>query len=130
MQEYTKEEITVSEIVPLAKKMREEGRQLVTIHGYVNKEGTTILSYDYEVGKGVKAYEVIVDGAIPTISDVYSLAAQWLELELYELVGIEFEGLDTSKRLFLADTMMEGQGQILVTPLAELKAMNEREANL
>ena len=35
-------------------------------------------------------------------------------------MGLTFEGLDVSKRLFLPDTMLEGQGQILVTPMDEL----------
>ena len=37
-------------------------------------------------------------------------------------MGINFEGLDTSKRLFLPENLLEtqGKGQILVTPLSEL----------
>lgn len=127
MQDYTRHEITVSEIIPLAKKMRSEGRLLVMIHGYVNKEGQVILSYEYEIGKGVVSYDVVAEGPVPSISEIYSMAAKWAELELYELIGIEFEGLDTSQRLFLSDTMMEGQGQILVTPLSELRAKNIKE---
>ena len=127
MQEYTRHEITVSEIIPLAKKMRSEGRLLVMIHGYVTKEGQVILSYEYEVGKGVVSYDVVAEEPVPSISEIYSMAAKWAELELYELIGIEFEGLDTSQRLFLSDTMMEGQGQILVTPLSELRAKNIKE---
>lgn len=127
MQEYTKVNITKNEIVPLAKKMRKEGRQLIMIHGYVDSEGKNVVSYDYQVGKVIMSYDVVAEGAIPSISEVYSLAAQWPELELYELIGIDFEGLDTSNRLFLADTMTEGQGQILVTPLSELREKNIKE---
>ena len=60
--------------------------------------------------------------SVPSIADIYDEAARWPELELYELLGIEFEGLDTSKRLFLPENMLEtqGKGQILVTPLSEL----------
>ena len=127
MQEYTKFTISKEEIVPLAEKMRADGKPLTMIHGYVDSEGKNVLSYDYEVGKGIVSYDVVVEGAIPSISSIYSLAAEWAELELYELIGIEFDGLDTSKRLFLADTMMEGQGQILVTPLSELREKNIKE---
>jgi hypothetical protein len=35
------------------------------------------------------------------------------------MTGFEFEGLEY-KRLFLADTMFDGHGQILVTPMDEL----------
>ena len=46
--------------------------------------------------------------------------------ELNELFGIEFEGLDVSKRLFLPEDMLEtqGKGQIMVTPLSELVEKN------
>ena len=40
--------------------------------------------------------------------------------EIMELMDITFEGLDTSKRLFMPDSMLDGQGQILVTPMNEL----------
>ena len=35
-------------------------------------------------------------------------------------MDITFEGSDTSKRLFMPDTMIEGQGHIFVTPMDEL----------
>ena len=37
---------------------------------------------------------------------------------------IVFEGLDTSKRLFLPENMINEQGHIIVTPMEEL--INER----
>jgi hypothetical protein len=39
---------------------------------------------------------------------------------------VEFEGLDTSKRLFLPEDMLEtqGKGQIMVMPLNELVEKN------
>ena len=48
------------------------------------------------------------------------------ERELNELLGIEFEGLDMSKRLFLPEDMLEteGKGQIFVMPLSELREKN------
>ena len=51
MQEYKKFTISKEEIVPTAKRMRTDGRQLVMIHGYINDEGNNVVSYDYEVGK-------------------------------------------------------------------------------
>ena len=42
-----------------------------------------------------------------------------------ELIGVTFEGLDCSERLFLPDNMAEEmKGQILVTPLEELRKAN------
>ena len=60
------------------------------------------------------------------------MAAIWPERELNELLGIQFEGLDTSQRLFLPEDMLEtqGRGQIMVTPLSELVEKNRKEAKL
>ena len=64
---------------------------------------------------------------LPSIESVYDLAAQWAEREISELIDVTFEGLDTSKRLFMPDNLLEGNGQILVTPLAELRKANVDE---
>ena len=63
---------------------------------------------------------------------IYDVAAEWPERELNELFGIEFEGLDTSKRLFLPEDMLdpEGRGQIMVTPLSELVEKNRKEGTV
>ena len=58
--------------------------------------------------------------SIPSIEPIYDLGAQWPEREINELIGVTFEGLDTSKRLFMPESMLEGQGQIFVTPMEEL----------
>ena len=58
-------------------------------------------------------------------SPIYDLAAAWPEREINELIGVTFEGLDCSERLFLPDNMAEEmKGQILVTPLEELRKAN------
>ena len=129
MQGYEKIVITKDEIVPTAQRMRAEGRQLVMIHGFLTDNGFNV-SYEYEVGDNVESYTVETTDSLPTISDIYDKAAEWPERELNELMGITFEGLDTSKRLFLPDNMLDGQGQILVTPMKELinKAQGGSEA--
>ena len=35
-------------------------------------------------------------------------------------MGVTFEGLDTSRRLFLPEDMLDARGQILVQPMDEL----------
>ena len=47
-----------------------------------------------------------------------------------ELMDITFEGVDTSKRLFMPESMFADQGgQILVTPMDQLiKEKKEKEA--
>ena len=46
-----------------------------------------------------------------------------------ELMDITFDGVDTSQRLFMPNNLLEGQGQILVTPLDELNKKNKPDEN-
>jgi hypothetical protein len=102
---------------------------LLMIHGFVDKEGVNVINYQYEVGNCVESYTIKGESVLPTISHIYDLAAAWPEEELFELMGIKFEGLNMRGRLFLPDTMLEGQGQIIVTSLSELreKALGKKE---
>lgn len=130
MQEYKQIQITKGEIVPTALRMRHDGRQLVMIHAFWQTDGQLRISWDYAVDPAVESYYVLGEQSVPSIADVYDEAAHWPELELNELLGIDFEGLDTSKRLFLPENLLEtqGKGQILVTPLAEL--VEKRDENI
>jgi len=129
MQEYKKIVITKDQIVPIAEKMRKEGRLLVMIHGFINEQGLMDVSWDYAVDPVVESYHVIGETSFPSIESIYDVAAAWPERELNEIFAIEFEGLDTSKRLFLPEDMLEtqGKGQIMVMPLSELRAKNIKE---
>ncbi len=120
MQEYKKINIGKDDIRPTAERYRKEGIPLAMIHAFGNPDGTFNISYEFEVGKGIES--VTVDGVteVPSIADIYDLAAEWPEREISELMALTFTGLDTSKRLFLPDTMLDGQGQILVTPMDKL----------
>ncbi len=120
MQEYRKIPVTKDEIVPVARRMRDEGVILAMIHGYVTPSGAYNISYEYQKGEVIESYTIEGEDNLPTISTIYDEAAAWPERELNELIGITFEGLDTSKRLFMPDSMLDGQGQILVTPMDEL----------
>ena len=122
MQEYKVTQITKDQVVPLAERMKKEGRFLVMIHGYLNKDGQLDVSWDYAVDPAVESYHVVGESKLPSIGEIYDTAATWPERELNELFGVEFEGLDMSKRLFLPEDMLEdqGKGQIMVTPLSEL----------
>lgn len=127
MQTNKKTMITKDQIVPVAEKMRADGVQLIMIHGYLDNDGTPVISYEYSMGPLVDSYEVRGESVLPSIEPVYDLAAQWAEREITELIGVTFEGLDTSKRLFMPDNLLEGNGQILVMPLAELRKANVDE---
>ncbi len=129
MQEYKRIEISKDQVVPIAEKMRKAGVGLVMIHGYLNEEGNMDVSWDYSVEPAVESYHVVGEMTLPSIGEIYDVAATWPERELNEIFGVEFEGLDMSKRLFLPETMLEteGKGQIMVVPLSELRAKNIKE---
>ena len=129
MQEYKKIVITKDQVVPVAEKMRKDGKYLVMIHAFINGDGLMDVSYDYAVDPTVESYHVIGETVLPSIGEIYDEAARWPERELNEIFGIEFEGLDVSKRLFLPEDMLEtqGKGQIMVMPLSELREKNIKE---
>ena len=124
MQTNTKISITKDEIVSTAQKMRDEGRLLIMIHGHLDKDDRPVITYDYSLGAEVASYEVVGESVVPSIEPIYSAAAEWAEREITELLGFTFEGLDTSERLFLPDNLLDGQGQILVTPINVLREKN------
>ena len=130
MQEYKRIDISKDQIVPISERMRRQNEYLVMIHAFVNKEGLLDVSWDYAVDPGVESYHVVGETSLPSIGEIYDAAATWPERELNELFGIEFEGLDTTQRLFLPEDLLEtqGRGQIMVTPLSELVEKNKKEA--
>ena len=129
MQEYKRIDISKDQVVPVAERMRKEGRYLVMIHGFINNDGQMDVSYDYAVDPAIESYHVVGEMKVPSVGEIYDTAATWPERELNELFGIEFEGLDVSKRLFLPEDMLEtqGKGQIMVTPLKELVEKNVKK---
>ena len=116
--------ITKDQVVPTAEKMRAEGRLLVMVHGHVENDGTAVVSYDYDDGANLFCYEVRGESVLPSIAGIYDQAAAWPEREINELLPISFEGLNCEQRLFLPDNLLDGKGQILVTPLNELREKN------
>ena len=129
MQEYRRIDFGKDQIVPVAERMRKAGNYLVMIHAFIDKEGRLDISWDYAVDPAVESYHVVGETKVPSIGEIYDTAATWPERELNELFGIEFEGLDVSKRLFLPEDMLEtqGKGQIMVTPLKELVEKNVKK---
>lgn len=130
MQEYKKTVIDKDQIVPIAERMRKNGVWLTMIHAFLNKEGQMEICYDYQVEPNIESYHVVGEMSVPSIEGIYDVAAGWPEREINELYGVTFEGLDVSKRLFLPEDLLEtqGKGQIMVTPLSELRKKNREEA--
>lgn len=122
--------IKASEIHGIAEQMRADGRTLTMIQGYLENDGTPVITYDFDFGPTLKEYEIRGEDTIPTISDVYDAAAEWPERELMELMKITFTGVNTEDRLFMPNNLLDGKGQILVTPMTELKEKNQPESNI
>jgi hypothetical protein len=120
VQEYKKISITKDDIVPVAQRMRAAGVHLAMIHGFLNKDGVPDISYEYEVDPAIESYTVVGERVLPSITGIYDLGAEWAEREIMELIDVKFEGCDTSERLFMPESMIEGQGHIFVTPMEEL----------
>ncbi len=124
MQKNEKIMITKDQVLETAERMRSEGRLLTMIHGYLEQDGTAVVTYDYDDGANLLCYEVRGESVLPSISGIYDQAAAWPEREINELLPISFEGLNCGQRLFLPDNLLDGKGQILVTPLNELREKN------
>lgn len=121
MQKFKSFEIKKDEILIIAERMKKDGMRIVMIQGYVDRSGQNVVCYQYAVDNCIESYYINGQTELPSISHIYDLAAAWPEEELFELMGIRFEGLQMRGRLFLSDTMLDGQGHIIVTPLAELR---------
>lgn len=120
MQDYKIIQITREEVLPTAERMRKEGVFLAMIHGHIEDDGSPVVAYEYEIGSGIESYQVRGEKVLPTISGVYDSGAEWPEREIMELMDITFEGLDASQRLFMPESMLSGQGHIIVTPMDKL----------
>ena len=99
---------------------------LVAINCYVNKEKSNIIVYTLEYDEFRKHYHIEGENILPTITNIYK-GAQWFEEEIQEVMPVKFEGLVFSGRLFLPDEFKEGQGQILIMPLNELKKLKNNQ---
>lgn len=121
-QEYKKIIIGKDEVIPVAERMRKEGRYLVMIHAFFNKDGEADISYDYAVDPAVESYHVIGEMKVPSISEIYDTAASWPERELNELWASSlrdwtFHSACSCPKIC---SKQQGKGQILVMPLKEL----------
>ena len=120
MQEYKIIDITREQILAIAGMMRGRGVPLAMIHGHIDDDDQPVVSYEYEIGTGIESYRIAGAKSLPSISGIYDAAAEWPEREIMELMDITFEGLDASKRLFMPESMVSGQGHIIVTPMDKL----------
>ena len=118
------EEIQKNDIVSKVQEVRDKGGRLVAINGYVDAEKNNIVVYTLEYDDVRRHYHVKGENLLPTVTNVYK-GAQWFEEEIQEMMPVEFEGLVFSGRLFLPEEFKEGEGQILIMPLNELKKLKD-----
>ena len=118
------EEIQKNDIVSKVQEVRDKGGRLVAINGYVDAEKNNIVGYTLEYDDVRRHYHVKGENLLPTVTNVYK-GAQWFEEEIQEMMPVEFEGLVFSGRLFLPEEFKDGEGQILIMPLNELKKLKD-----
>ena len=70
MQENKVTQITRDEVVPLAERMKKAGRYLVMIHGWLDKDGQPVVSWDYSVPPAVECYRVVGETKLPSIGEI------------------------------------------------------------
>ena len=119
------EEIQKTEIISKVQEARNNGGRLVAINGYVDKDKNNVVVYTLEYDDVRKHYHVIGENELPTITTIYK-GAQWFEEEIQEVMPLKFDGLVFSGRLFLPEEFKEGEGQILIMPLDELKKLKDK----
>ena len=119
------EEIQKTEIISKVQEARNNGGRLVAINGYVDKDKNNVVVYTLEYHDVRKHYHVKGENKLPTITTIYK-GAQWFEEEIQEVMPLKFDGLVFSGRLFLPEEFKEGEGQILIMPLDELKKLKDK----
>lgn len=126
MHDFNKIEITSKDIIGVAKEMIYKKRRLVIMNGYINENKENVICYNFDIDGKIDTYTIVGENEIPSITTIYGASARWCEEEIEEMMGIVFIGLNRSGRLFLPEEFKEGEGQILIMPLKELKKLKEK----
>lgn len=126
MHDFDGVEVKKENLINVAKEMFKDKRRLLIINGYINEEGQNVIAYNFDLGGPVRTYLLKDESEVPSITSVYGGSARWCEEEIEEMMMVKFQGLDRSGRLFLPEEFKDGEGQILVMPLEELKKYKEK----
>lgn len=125
MSNSIKEEISKEILISKVQKVRDKGGRLVAINGYINKDKNNVVVYTVEYDNVRNHYHIIGENIIPTLTTIYK-GAQWFEEEIQEVMPVKFDGLESSERLFLPEEFKDGEGQILIMSLDELKKLKDK----
>lgn len=117
--------IEKEEILLKVKDVRNREGRVVAINGYIDSEDKMVVVYTLEYSDVREHLHIKGENELPTITGIYK-GAQWFEEEIQEMLPIRFNGLKASNRLFLPDEFKDGEGQILVIPLEELKKLKDK----
>ena len=127
MHEFNGVEIKKEELLDVAKARLKEKRRLLMINGYINEEKENVVAYSFDINGDVTTYLVKGEKELPSITPIYGESARWPEEEIEEMMPLTFTNLNRSGRLFLPEEFKDGEGQILVMPLSELKKLKDKE---
>lgn len=127
MENYKTTDIEPAELTTYARWVKDKGGRLVAINGYINDNNENIVAYTFEYEDLRETAFIRNVNEIPTLTNDYKGAAQWFEEEIEEVMKVKFIGLEKSGRLFLPEEFKEGEGQILVMPLDELKKLKDKK---
>lgn len=86
----------------MARLMREHAIRLVTITAVPGGRDTLRLIYHWDTGDDLLNLATTVSGHAPTIGDILP-AADWVEREIHDYYGLEFDGRLTTPPLMLRD---------------------------
>ena len=126
MHDFNGIEIKKEDLLDSVKAMYKKKRRLVMINGYINENKENVIAYNFDVNGDITTYLVKGEEVLPSITPIYSGSARWAEEEIEEMMNMKFDGLDRSGRLFLPEEFKDGEGQILVMPLSELKKYKDK----
>ena len=132
MHDFKGIEISKDEILEVAEKNFQDRNRLIIINGYINTEKQNVVAYNFDINGDVITYLVKGENELPSLTEIYGESARWAEEEIEELMPVKFTNLNKSGRLILPEDFKEGEGQILVMTLSELKKLKnnkEGEAN-
>lgn len=92
-------EARLADVLAVAQALADKGGRLITITGLPLPDGESEILYHYAVGEsGVSVRTRTVRGALPSITPI-AAAAGWIEREVADLYGVEFEGHPDPRRL-------------------------------
>lgn len=127
MHEFNGVEIKKEELLDVVKEKLKEKRRLLMINGYIDEEKENVVAYSFDISGDVTTYLVKGESELPSITPIYGESARWAEEEIEEMMPLTFSDLNRSGRLFLPEEFKDGEGQILVMPLSELKKLKDKE---